>query len=103
MCSSDLDNESFISTLLPKGGWMPTSPAVAAEPAFKSWVSANPWLDVFIEQMSSSLSQTPKLTASESAFETAETTASEAIAEKTETWQQALTYIDTQANSATGG
>ena len=97
------DNESYMSTLLPKGGWMPTSPAVAAEPAFKSWVSANPWLDVFIEQMSSSLSQTPKLTASESAFETAETTASEAIAEKTETWQQALTYIDTQANSATGG
>ena len=97
------DNESFISTMLPKGGWMPTSPQVASQPTFKSWASANSWLGVFIEQMSSPLSQTPKLTASESAFETAETTASEAIAEKSETWQQALTYIDNQANNTTGG
>ncbi|HZR49676.1 MAG TPA: extracellular solute-binding protein [Streptosporangiaceae bacterium] len=95
-------NQSFISTMLPKGGWMPTSPSVAQEPAFKSWIGANPWLNVFIEQMSSPLSQTPKLTPTESEFETAEATASEAIAEKTKTWQQALTYIDDQANNATG-
>ena len=95
-------NETFASTMDPKGGWMPTSPSIAAQPAYKAWLTANPWLNVFIEQMSSPLSQTPKLTATESEFETAEATASEAIAEKTDTWQQALTYIDTQANSATG-
>jgi multiple sugar transport system substrate-binding protein len=97
------DNESFISTMLPKGGWMPTSPQVASQSAFKSWASANSWLNVFIQQMSSPLSETPKLTASESAFMTAETTASEAIAERSQTWQQALTYIDNQANNTTGG
>ena len=82
---------------------MPASPSVATEPAYQAWLSANPWLNVFVEQMSSPLSQTPKLTSTESEFETAEATASEAIAEKTKTWQQALTYIDTQANNATGG
>ena len=96
------DNEAFMTSLYPKGGWMPTSPAGAATPAFKAWVAANPWLDVFVQQMSSPLSQTPELTATESEFETAEATASEAIGEKTDTWQQALTYIDQQANSGAG-
>jgi multiple sugar transport system substrate-binding protein len=97
------NNESFMTSLYPKGGWMPTSPAGAATPAFQAWLKANPWLNVYIEQMSSPLSQTPKLTAHESEFFTAEATASEAIAEKSETPQQALTYIDQQANSGAGG
>jgi hypothetical protein len=58
---------------------------------------------VFIEQMSSPLSVTPKLTPTESEFFTAEATASEDIAEKSDTWQQALTYIDAQANNSAGG
>ena len=53
--------------------------------------------------MSSPLSVTPKLTPTESEFFTAEATASENIAEKSSTWQQALTYIDHQANSGAGG
>jgi multiple sugar transport system substrate-binding protein len=97
------NNETFMTSLYPKGGWMPTSPAGAATPAFQAWVSANPWLNTFIQQMSSPYSVTPKLTATESEFETAEATASEAIGEKTDTWQQALTYIDQQANSGAGG
>jgi multiple sugar transport system substrate-binding protein len=97
------NNESFMTSLYPKGGWMPTSPAGAAAPAFQAWLKANPWLNVYIEQMSSPLSQTPKLTATESEFFTAEATASENIAEKSETPQQALAYIDQQANSGAGG
>jgi multiple sugar transport system substrate-binding protein len=97
------NNESFMTSLYPKGGWMPTSPAGAATPAFQSWLKANPWLNVFIQQMSSPLSQTPKLTPTESEFFTAEATASENLAEKSESWQQALTYIDQQANSGAGG
>jgi multiple sugar transport system substrate-binding protein len=97
------NNESFMTSLYPKGGWMPTSPAGAATPAFQTWLKANPWLNVFIEQMSSPLSVTPKLTPTESEFFTAEATASEDIAEKSDTWQQALTYIDAQANNSAGG
>jgi multiple sugar transport system substrate-binding protein len=97
------NNESFMTSLYPKGGWMPTSPAGAATPAFQAWLKANPWLDVFIQQMSSPYSVTPKLTATESEFFTAEATASENIAEKSTSWQQALTYIDQQANSGAGG
>jgi hypothetical protein len=46
---------------------------------------------------------TPTLTKTESEFETAEATATEGIGEKTETPQQALAYIDSQANNGAGG
>ncbi len=97
------NNEAFMTSLYPKGGWMPTSPAAVATPAFQAWLKANPWLDVFVQQMSSPLSETPKLTPTESEYFTAEATASEEIAEKSVTWQNALTYIDQQANSGAGG
>jgi multiple sugar transport system substrate-binding protein len=97
------DNETFTSQIDPKGGWMPASPTVVTEPAYQTWLKANPWLNVFVEQMSSKYSVTPTLTKSESEFETAEATASENIAEKTMSPDQALSYIDTQANSGAGG
>jgi multiple sugar transport system substrate-binding protein len=97
------NNETFMTSLYPKGGWMPTSPTAVSTPAFQAWMKADPWLDVFVQQMSSPLSETPKLTPTESEYFTAEATASEEIAEKSVTWQNALTYIDQQANSAAGG
>jgi len=96
-------NETFNSQMDPKGGWMPASPSVVSQPAYQAWLKANPWLDVFVQQMSSPLSVTPKLTKSESEFETAEATATENIAEHTMTPQQALAYIDQQANNGAGG
>jgi multiple sugar transport system substrate-binding protein len=97
------DNTAFTSTMDPKGGWMPAGPAIAAAPAYQKWLSANPWLSIFIKQMSSPYSVTPALTTHESAFETAEGTATEDIAEKTMTPTGALAYIDSQSNSSTGG
>ena len=97
------DNVTFTSTMDPKGGWMPASPAIVAAPAYQAWLKANPWLQVFVNQMSSPYSVTPKLTKTESEFETAEATATEDIAEHSKTPQQALVYIDQQANSAAGG
>jgi len=96
-------NEAFNSQIDPKGGWMPTSPTVVQQPAYQAWLKANPWLDVFVQQMSSPLSVTPKLTPTESEFETAEAVATEDIAEHSKTPQQALAYIDQQANSGAGG
>ena len=96
-------NLAFNSTMDPKGGWIPASPQVAAAPAYQKWISANPWLQVYVSQMSSKYSVTPKLTKSESEFETAEATASEDIAEKAKTPAQSLAYIDATANSSTGG
>ena len=97
------DNVSFTSQIDPKSGWMPASPAIVAAPAYQAWLKANPWLQVFVNQMSSPYSVTPSLTKTESEFETAEATATEAIGEKTKTPQQALAYIDAQANSGAGG
>ncbi|HTR90778.1 MAG TPA: extracellular solute-binding protein [Trebonia sp.] len=97
------DNQTFNAQIDTKGGWMPASPTVVQQPAYQAWLKANPWLNVYIEQMSSPLSVTPKLTKSESQFEAAEAIASENIAEHTMTPQQALVYIDQQANSAVGG
>jgi multiple sugar transport system substrate-binding protein len=96
-------NEAFNSKIDPKGGWMPASPSVVTQPAYQAWLKANPWLQVFVQQMSSPYSVTPKLTKSESEFETAEATATEDIAERSKTPQQALVYIDQQANSGAGG
>jgi len=96
------NNTTFTSTIDPKGGWMPASPAIVAAPAYQAWLKANPWLQVFVDQMSSPYSVTPKLTKTESEFETAEATATEDIGEKTLTPQQALGYIDSQANSSVG-
>ena len=97
------DNTKFTSSMDPKGGWIPASPQIAAAPTYQKWISANPWLKVFVTQMSSPYSVTPKLTTHESEFETAEATASEDIAEKTKSPSAALTYIDSTSNSSTGG
>ena len=96
------DNLKFNSAEDPKGGWIPASPQVAAAPAYQKWMTANPWLKTFVQQMSSPYSVTPKLTTHESEFETAEGTATEDIAEKAKTPAAALAYIDSQSNSSTG-
>ena len=95
------NNVKFTSTIDPKGGWMPASPQIASAPAYQKWLAANPYLTVFIQQMSSPLSVAPKLTKTESEFETAEATATEDIAEKSLSPSAALAYIDSQANSTT--
>jgi multiple sugar transport system substrate-binding protein len=100
---SGYDNEAFNSQMDPKGGWMPTSPSVVQQPTYQAWLKANPWLNVFVAQMSSPRSVTPKLTSTESEFLTAEATAAQDIAEHSKTPQQALAYIDQQANSGAGG
>ena len=97
------DNLAFNSSEDPKGGWIPVSPQVAAAPAYQTWLQANPWLNVFVKQMSSPYSVTPAVTPTEAEFETAETTASEDIAEKTLSPTAALAYIDSQSNSGAGG
>jgi multiple sugar transport system substrate-binding protein len=97
------DNATFTAQIDPKGGWMPASPTIVQQPAYQTWLKANPWLNVFVDQMSSSASAAPSLTATESEFETAEATATEDIAEHSKTPQQALVYIDQQANSAAAG
>jgi multiple sugar transport system substrate-binding protein len=99
---SGYNNVTFTSQIDPKGGWMPASPSIVATPAYQAWLKANPWLKVFVDQMSSPYSVTPTLTKTESEFETAEATATENIAEKSMTPQQALAYIDSQANNGAG-
>ena len=97
------DNTTFTASMDPKGGWMPASPEIVAAPAYQTWLKANPWLDIFVKQMSSPYSVTPALTVHESEFETAEASASEDIAEKTKSPAAALAYIDSTANSGAGG
>jgi len=94
------DNTQFTSTMDPQGGWMPASPQIAAAPAYQKWVAANPWLKLFLAQMSSKYSVAPVLTPTESQFEQAEATATGNVLEKTMTPSQALAYIDTQGNSS---
>jgi multiple sugar transport system substrate-binding protein len=96
-------NEALISKIDPEGGWMPVSPQVASQPDFQGWVKANPWLHVFLSQMSSPYSVTPKVTKTEDEFNTAQSTAMADIGQRILSPQQALAYIDKQSNSNTGG
>jgi multiple sugar transport system substrate-binding protein len=92
------NNVKFTSQVDPQGGWMPASPEVAAAPAYQAWIKANPWLSVFLQEMSSPYSVTPALTPAESQFQEAEAVATNGILLKTMTPAAALKYIDTQAN-----
>jgi multiple sugar transport system substrate-binding protein len=97
------NNEAFIAKIDTEGGWMTVSPQVADAPAYRAWIKANPWLQVYVSQMSSPYSVTPKVTRNEAQFNTAQGDMVDDIAQKIMTPQQALAYLDTQSNSTAGG
>jgi multiple sugar transport system substrate-binding protein len=94
------DNTATMGQILPTGGWIPTSPSVAAAPAYKAWLAKNPWLKPFITQFSSPYSAQTQLTPAESVYDVALTDATEYLATGKMTAIQALRYIDNQANAA---
>jgi ABC-type glycerol-3-phosphate transport system substrate-binding protein len=95
------NNVKFTANIDPQGGWVPASPTIAAAPAYQAYVKKFPWMSTYLEQMSSKYSQAPVLSTHESQAETAMVTASNNVQNGTYTPAQALTYIDTQANSNT--
>jgi multiple sugar transport system substrate-binding protein len=95
-------NLSDISKIETEGGWMPASAQVADAPAYQAWIKANPWLQVFVNQMSSPYSVTPALTRTEGQFGTAQGDMVDNIAQRIMTSQQALSYLDAQSNSTAG-
>ena len=72
-------------------------------PPIQAWLKANPWLNVFVDQMSSPLSATPKLTATSRSSSPPRRPRPKTSPRSSKTPQQALAYIDQQANSAAGG
>ena len=91
-------NEAFMGTIDPKGGWVPGGPAVTKVPAYQAWLKANPWLSGFLPQMTSPYTQAPALTSTQSQLFAAENTATNNVLQKLMTPMQALKYIDQQAN-----
>jgi multiple sugar transport system substrate-binding protein len=92
-------NESYMGKIDPTGGWVPAGPSVTKVPAYRKWISSNPWLKAFLPQMTSKATVAPVLTARQSQLFAAENTATADVLEKLKTPQQALQYIDKQANS----
>ncbi|MGH2863153.1 MAG: extracellular solute-binding protein [Solirubrobacteraceae bacterium] len=92
-------NENYMGKIDPTGGWVPAGPAVTRVPAYKKWISGNPWLKSFLPQMTSKSTVAPELTARQSQLFAAENTATSNVLEKLMTPAQALKYIDKQANS----
>ena len=78
---------------------MPASPQIAAAPAYQKWIAANPWLKVYVQQMSSPYSSTPALTPTESVYTDAIASAAQYVLTNKMTPKQALRYIDSQANA----
>lgn len=94
------NNETTMSKILPTGGWVPASPQVASAPAYKTWLSTNPYLKPFITQFSSKYSRQTQLTPAESVYDVALTNAAQYVATGKMSAMAALRYIDSQANAA---
>jgi ABC-type glycerol-3-phosphate transport system substrate-binding protein len=93
-------SESTISKILPKGGWIPSSPSLASTAVYKSWLKANPFVDPLVNEMGNPASQQMALTSGEAEYDTAATEASQYIATKKMSPQHALSWVDSQANKA---
>jgi multiple sugar transport system substrate-binding protein len=93
-------NESFVGSIDPKGGWVPAGPTVTKAPAYQAWLKQNSWLSGFLPQMSSPYTQAPLLTPTQAQLFTAENTATANVLQKIMTPEQALKYIDQQANAS---
>lgn len=91
-------NANYIAGIDPKGGWIPAGPSVTKAPAYKAWIAKDPWMKGFVAQMTSKATQAPVLTPTQSQLFTAEDTATADVLQKQMTPQQALEYIDKQAN-----
>jgi multiple sugar transport system substrate-binding protein len=91
-------NEKYIASIDPSGGWIPAGPSVTRAPAYKAWEAKDPWMKTFVAQMTSKATQAPLNTPKQSQLFTAENTATADVLQKQMTAQQALAYIDKQAN-----
>jgi multiple sugar transport system substrate-binding protein len=91
-------NETFMSKIDPKGGWVPAGPSITKKPAYQSWIKSNPWMKGFLPQVSSPYTVAPALTPTQAQLFTAEDTATANVLQKLMTPAQALKYIDQQAN-----
>ncbi|HMK96850.1 MAG TPA: extracellular solute-binding protein [Acidimicrobiales bacterium] len=92
-------NETFMGTIDPVGGWVPGGPSVTKAPAYQAWLKANPWLSGFLPEMTSPYTQAPALTPTQAELFNAENTATADVLQKIMTPAQALKYIDQQANA----
>ncbi|HXZ82984.1 MAG TPA: extracellular solute-binding protein [Acidimicrobiales bacterium] len=94
------NNESFVGSIDPLGGWVPAGPSVTKTAPYQKWLKANSWLSGFLPEMTSKYTQAPVLTPTQAQLFTAENTATADVLQKIMTPMQALNYIDTQANAS---
>lgn len=91
---------SFTAKMLPKNGWLPASPHVAAAPAYQAWLRKEPWAKVFVKEFSNPASRQTTLSPAGAKYATALANAMGYVATKKMTPLQALQYVDRQANAA---
>lgn len=94
------DNAATIAKFLPQGGWVPTSPAVAAAPVYKKWLTTNPYLKTFVTQFGNKATLQSAITPAESVYYEAAAVAIQDLATGKLTPMGVLNYIDKQANAA---
>lgn len=94
------NNAAWAAKTMTLGAWLPPSPQIAAQPAFKSWIAANPYLKVFSDGMSNPGNDIAPVTQHEVAYENALTTAVQDVETGKMSPSQALAYIDSQGNNS---
>jgi len=96
------DNAAWAAKTLPMGAWMPPSPTIAKQSAYQSWVSAHPYLKVFVSELANKYDYITPVTPKEAEYETASATALEDVETGKFTVSHALNYIDNSANKGAG-
>ena len=76
------NNESFVGSIDPLGGWVPAGPSVTKTAPYERWLKANSWLSGFLPEMTSKYSAAPVLTPTQAQLFTAENTATANVLQK---------------------
>ncbi len=82
----------------PLGGWLPPSPAVTKQPAYKKFVNANPWRKYFVAALANRFDRVTPVTPVEQYFETKMTNAVDGVLEGREKPIAALRHVQTVTN-----
>jgi multiple sugar transport system substrate-binding protein len=94
------DNAAWAAKTMTLGAWLPPSAQIAAQPAFKNWLAANPYLNVFSDGMNNAGNDIVPVSPHATAYENALTTAVQDVETGTKSPSQALSYIDSQGNNS---
>jgi multiple sugar transport system substrate-binding protein len=97
---SGYNNAAWAAKTLPKGAWMPPSPTIAKQAAYTKWVDSHSYLKTFVAELANKYDYITPVTPNEAEYETASANGLEDLETGKMGVSAALSYIDSNSNSA---